>query len=261
MRMSGVAPQLSVIVPTYHEAANIRVLTERIFQTLAAAGLSGELILVDDNSRDGTVEVARELEARYPVHLVVRTQERGLSTAVLRGFEHARGDILLVMDADLSHPPERIPDLYRLIVEGQADFVIGSRYASGGATQDWPFLRKINSWGATLLARPLVKASDPMAGFFCLHRQTWKQADALSPLGYKIGLELMVKAQCTNVKEVPIVFADRHAGKSKMSVKQQLLYLLHLKRLYFYKFPTLAPFVLYVLPGLLGLIVIFSMVL
>lgn len=242
------APQLSIVIPTYREAANLEVLTERIFAAVQGAGIDTELILVDDNSQDGSVEVVQRLTARYPVRMIVRIGQRGLSTAVLRGFEESRGRILLVMDADLSHPPEKIPELYGCMARGEADFVIGSRYVRQGQTRDWPLLRRVNSWAATLLARPLTPASDPMAGFFCLERRTWEGADPLNPLGYKIGLELMIKGRCRTIHEVPIVFADRHAGKSKLTVKQQLLYLLHLKRLYAYKRPLLFGLVLYGVP-------------
>ncbi|MCG3138339.1 MAG: Undecaprenyl-phosphate 4-deoxy-4-formamido-L-arabinose transferase [Phycisphaerae bacterium] len=240
--------QLSIIVPTYKEHDNLELLCRRIFDTMRSSGITAELILVDDHSQDGSVELVEKLQAQYPVRMIVRTNERGLSTAVLCGFDHANGDIFLVMDADLSHPPERIPDLYKLIAEDQADFVIGSRYLAGGQTKDWPFLRKLNSWGATLLARPLTSATDPMAGFFCLRRITWKNADPLNPLGYKIGLELMIKGRCQRVREVAIVFEDRHAGKSKLSARQQFLYLWHLHRLYRYRWPVLSIVLLYLFP-------------
>ncbi len=236
--MHGPAPDLSIVVPTFREADNILVLTERIFQATVAADLAAELILVDDNSADGSQELVERLGRTYPVRMIVRTNQRGLSTAVLRGFEDSRGSVLLVMDADLSHPPECIPELYEQVRTNQADFVFGSRYASGGRTHDWPWYRKLNSWIATALARPLSPATDPMAGFFCLRRDRWQQAAGrLNPLGYKIGLELLIKCDCRRLGEVPIVFADRHAGKSKLTLRQQLLYLLHLRRLYFYRFP------------------------
>ena len=244
-------PTLSIVVPTYHEVDNIALLTERIFKTVRDAGISCELILVDDNSRDGSVEAVEKLKASYPVRMIVREDERGLSTAVLRGFEDATGEIFLVMDADLSHPPEKIPDLYAPVKSGEADFAFGSRYVSGGETKDWPFIRKLNSRAATLLARPLTRATDPMAGFFCLSRATWENAAPLSPLGYKIGLELLIKGRCRKLLDVPIVFADRHAGKSKLTFRQQLLYLIHLKRLYFFKFPPWSALVFYGLPLLL----------
>ncbi len=242
---------ISVVVPTYREADNVALLTERIFKTVRDAGISCELIFVDDNSRDGSVEAIEKLKANYAVRMIVREDERGLSTAVLRGFEDAKGEIFLVMDADLSHPPEEIPDLYAPVRSGEADFVFGSRYVSGGETKDWPFIRKLNSRAATLLARPLTRATDPMAGFFCLHRETWENAAPLSPLGYKIGLELLIKGRCSKLKDIPILFADRHAGKSKLTFRQQLLYLIHLKRLYFFKFPLWSALILCGLPLLL----------
>ncbi len=240
------SPQLSVVVPTYGEVDNIALLTERIFNTVRAAGIAAELILVDDNSQDGSLEVVESLKDEYPIHMIVRDNERGLSTAVLRGFERARAKIFLVMDADLSHPPEKIPDLYGPINNNEADFVFGSRYVSGGQTKDWPLLRRLNSWIATMLARPLTSATDPMAGFFCLDRRTWQRAARLNPLGYKIGLELLIKGRCKKLKDVPIEFADRHAGKSKLTFKQQLFYLIHLRRLYFFKHPVPSALLLYV---------------
>ena len=246
--MSEGPTQLSIIVPTYREADNVALLIERVFGALSSAGITAEMILVDDNSQDGSLERVQALGKDYPVQMIVRRSERGLSTAVLHGFEHAKGDIFLVMDADLSHPPDRVADLYAAIESGEADFVFGSRYASGGETKDWPFVRKLNSWAATLLARPLTSATDPMAGFFCLHRRTWEQAAPLNPLGYKIGLELLIKGRCSRLKDVPIIFADRHAGKSKLTFTQQLLYLVHLKRLYFFKRPLLSMLIFYFPP-------------
>lgn len=230
---------VSVIVPTYHEVQNIRPLADRVFRALRAAELHGELIIVDDDSRDGTDEIVGSLARVLPVRLITRTGERGLSSAVLRGIEAARHELLVVMDADLSHPPERIPALVAPVRRGEADFVIGSRYVAGGRTKDWGLLRQLNSRVATWLARPLTPVRDPMAGFFCLHRRTWQEADALSAVGYKIGLELMIKGRCGRVVEVPIEFSDRLHGRSKLTARQQLLYLLHLSRLYRYRWPAL----------------------
>ncbi len=234
------APLLSVIVPTFQEAENLRLLAGRVFAALQKAAIPGELIIVDDDSGDGTDAVADELTRNYPVRLVVRRGERGLSSAVLRGLSEARGEWLFVLDADLSHPPERIPDMLALLRSGQADFVIGSRYVEGGRTLDWNWFRRLNSAVATLLARPLAAVRDPMAGFFGLHRSTWQKADALNPIGYKIGLELLVKGRCHRVIEVPIEFSDRLHGRSKLTLRQQFLYLVHLARLYRYRYPVLS---------------------
>lgn len=136
------------------------------------------------------------------------------------------------MDADLQHDPVYIPNLVGPIIAGTADFTVGSRYVGGGGVEDWPLHRKIISWGATLAAKPLVDCSDPMSGFFSLRKETLAKARVLNPLGYKIGLELMVRCGCTNVKEIPIVFKDRQEGESKLTMKQNVLYLLHLSNLY-----------------------------
>ncbi|HUU85796.1 MAG TPA: polyprenol monophosphomannose synthase [Phycisphaerae bacterium] len=236
--MSSAGPSVSVVVPAYREAPNLRPLCERIFAATHRANLEAELIIVDDDSRDGSVEVVRDLASRFDVRIVVRTDQRGLASAVLRGFDEARGRVLLVMDADLQHPPEKIPELIECITSGRADFAIGSRYAGGRIERDWPLFRRLNSWVATLLARPLTTARDSMSGFFALHRDTWKRAAPLDPIGYKIGLELMVKARCRRCLEVPIVFGDRAGGQSKLNLSEQLRYLRHLARLYRFRFFT-----------------------
>lgn len=239
-------PPVSIIVPTYKEAPNIPILARRLFDALAKADLTGELIFVDDNSRDGTEVAVAELARELPVRLITRTDERGLSSAVVRGFHEAKHDILLCMDADLSHPPESVPDVIAPIADGRADFCIGSRYVAGGRTkEDWGFLRWVNSKVATLLARPLTSTNDPMAGFFCIRRETFERAEAagLNPIGYKIALEIMIKARCRSVTEVPIEFSDRLHGKSKLTLRQQLEYLRHLWRLYRFRWPIGVPIV------------------
>ncbi len=230
--MPDAAPLVSVVVPTFREAANLRPLTERLFAATRSAGLEAELIFADDDSRDGSVEVVEALSADYPVRILVRAGPRGLAPAVLDGFGLAGGQVLVVMDADLQHPPEKVPDLVECITSGRADFAIGSRFAGGRVDRDWPWARRINSKVASLLARPLTRVRDPMSGFFALHRDTWRQAAPLDPVGYKIGLELLVKARCRRVVEVPITFAARHAGQSKLGLREQLRYLRHLLRLY-----------------------------
>ena len=161
------------------------------------------------------------------------------------------------MDADLSHPPEKIPELVSALNQRQADFVIGSRYVEGGATdQSWGWFRKWNSRVATWLSRPFTSARDPLAGFFAIKRQTYLKAhQILNPVGYKIGLELIVKCRCRNVVEIPIEFTDRVAGSSKLSFKEQLRYLKHLKRLFDFKYQNYAYFTQFALIGLTGVFV------
>ena len=243
--MSPPATAVSIIVPAYREADNLKPLIERTFAALTDAAIKAELIIVDDNSQDGTSEIVASLTPRYPVKLIVRRDQRGLSSAVLAGFAQARSDRFVVMDADLQHPPEMIPALLTRLDSDDCDFVIGTRYGAGGALdRDWPLRRRIISKFATLLARPLAPLSDPMSGFFALHRRTWEQAAPLDPIGYKIALELYVKGRCHRPAEVPFSFAARHAGESKLSFAEQVCYVQHLGRLYRYRFPWLVRLVL-----------------
>ena len=224
---------VSIVVPTYKEGANLPILVPQIDRVMLAAGLSYEILIVDDDSPDDTVSVCDDLARRFPVRLTVRKGERGLATAVVHGLRAARGKILAVMDSDLSHPPGQLPDLVAPLKEGRADFVIGSRYIAGGTTEEgWGLFRWLNSRFATCLAWPLTGAHDPLAGFFALRRETFESAEQLDPVGYKIGLELIVKSRCRNVVEVPIRFANRLHGQSKLSLREQINYLRHLGRLY-----------------------------
>jgi dolichol-phosphate mannosyltransferase len=257
--LTSPTPKLSVIVPTYCEAKNLHILVPLIDNAVTHAGISAEIIIVDDNSPDNTQAVCNLLSLNYPVRLHVRKEERGLSSAVIAGMNLARGDLLLVMDADLSHPPAKIPELIEALKDPEVDFVIGSRYVSGGETaDDWGLFRWINSKASTLMAKPLTSACDPMAGFFCLRRNTFlSAAETLNPIGYKIGLELIVKCSCQKVAEVPISFSDRLHGESKLSLREQLNYLRHLKRLYEYRFRDKAYFAQFVLVGTSGMLVDF----
>lgn len=235
-------PQISLIVPTLNEAANLPALAERVDRALA--GRSYELLVVDDNSRDDTVAVCEKLVLQFPLRLIVRkTPQDGLSGAVLHGMAEARGELLVVMDADLQHPPESLPAVIAPLESDEADFVIGSRYVAGGAIEGkWTFYRRLNSQIATLLARPFAgKVADPMSGFFAMRRESYEHAQRLTPLGYKIALELLCKARARRVREVPIKFGQRVAGESKLSFKEQFRYLEHLSRLYDFSYPRLVP--------------------
>jgi dolichol-phosphate mannosyltransferase len=229
-------PSVSIIVPTYKEAENLPGLIERLDQMRREFRLDIELLIMDDNSRDGSEELISRLALPW-VRLIVRTKNRGLSPAVLDGLGLATRETVVVMDADLSHPPEKIPDMLAELDRG-AEFVIGSRYVAGAATgEDWGLFRWLNSKVATWLARPFTRAADPMSGFFAFRRAALAKADELNPVGYKIGLELLVKCGFRRVVEVPIFFAQRQLGYSKLSFKEQLRYLQHLRRLMNYKYP------------------------
>ena len=227
---------VSIIVPTFREAANIPSLAERIHAALSDSGIAWELLLIDDNSEDGSEAVVAELARRLPVRLVTRRQSpRDLSLSVIEGIRLCRFDRLVVMDADLSHPPERIADLLAAL-DADCDMVIGSRYAPGGLIdRTWSPWRLLNSRVATSLAFPLVSCSDPLSGFFATDRRVLPDLQRLQPIGYKIALELMVRGQL-RVKELPIDFRDRSMGSSKMNWRQQLNFLRHLYRLYRCKF-------------------------
>ncbi len=244
------------MVPTYREAENLRQLSETIREVLDQQQIDYELLVVDDNSDDGTEAIAKELVAEgHPLRLIIRTEERDLSTAVLCGFDEATATTLLCMDADLSHPPSAIPSMLETIEQG-AEFVIGSRYVAGGSTEEgWGLFRWLNSKVATLLARPFTSAKDPMAGFFALPRHVYERADTLSPLGYKIALELLVKSKVRQVEEVPIHFSDRARGQSKLNLKEQLNYLVHLKRLADYKFGNFSRLLQFSAVGTSGMVV------
>lgn len=225
--------EVSVVVPTYREHDNLRNLLPALFEIFDRNGLDAEVVIVDDDSRDGTEAVCTEFARTKPVRLVVRRGERGLASAVLRGLQEARGEICVVMDADFSHPPEMVPTLVAAVRSPECDMAIGSRYVAGGAVdRNWSWFRRLNSRVASQLARGLTSASDPMAGFFAIRKETLSRACELRPLGYKIALELIVRCDCRQIVEVPIHFQDRAIGKSKLSLRQQWLYLRHLARLY-----------------------------
>jgi dolichol-phosphate mannosyltransferase len=213
-----------------------------------------EVLLMDDRSGDGSEELVASAGHDW-VTMVVREGPKGLSQAVVDGLRRARHPVVVVMDADLSHPPEKIPDLILALASGQ-QFAIGSRYVPGGSTDDdWGFLRWLNSRVATWLARPLTRVNDPMAGFFALRRRDLDRARSLNPVGYKIGLELIVKCGLENVGEVPIRFVDRKYGQSKLTLREQFKYLRHLGRLYAYQIRYRSPAARFAAVGASGVVV------
>ena len=226
---------VSIVVPTFREAANLPALARRVHAALSGSGIKWELVIADDDSDDASDAVVAELAQHLPVRMETRRETpRDLSRSVLFGIRRARFDRVVVMDADLSHPPERIIDLLRAL-DGGCDMALGSRYAPGGGVdRAWSPWRFLSSRVATLLARPLVHCSDPMSGFFAIDRRTLPDPRTLQPIGYKIALELMVRGR-PRVEEVPIGFRDRVRGKSKMGWRQQIDFLRHLYRLYVHR--------------------------
>jgi len=245
---------ISIVVPTYREVQNIPLLLERIARLRRDHDLTLEVIFVDDDSGDGSVE-AVQASGHDWARILVRTENRGLSPAVIDGFRTARYPVLVCMDCDLSHPPERIPQLILGLNAGQ-QFMIGSRYVPGGSTDDdWGFLRWLNSRIATLLARPLTQIRDPMSGFFALRKADFDRARDLNPVGYKIALELIVKCDFENVGEVPIEFRDRVHGESKLTFREQLKYIQHLRRLYLHRFANAMHLAQFLVVGASGVVV------
>lgn len=232
----------SVVVPAYHEKANIRPLTERLFKSIPnSTANSTELIIVDDNSNDGSVEVVDQLKKEgYNIRIIVRTEERGLSSAVLTGFSESNGVNLVCMDADLQHPPETVQAFFEKL--NDYDFVLGTRYGKGvEMDKNWPMYRRIISTGARYLARPLSSASDPMTGFFGVRKAVFQKATNLNRQGFKIALDLLVKSKVSNKKvgEVPYSFGVRTIGESKLSSKIIIYYVFQLLELYLFKFGLL----------------------
>jgi dolichol-phosphate mannosyltransferase len=220
--------QLTVIVPTLNEAANIQPLLARIFAQSSAA-LQVEVLIVDDGSTDETCERVLLLGQIQPVRLLRRDHPTGgLAGAVLAGAAAAKSRWILVMDADLSHPPERICDLVGPLLDCSQDMVIGSRYVLGGRTPGWPWWRRFMSRVSCLMAWPLARLHDPLSGFFATDRASLLLCNG-DATGFKIALEVIVNARREfRVKEIPIVFRDRERGESKMRFGVLVTYLLRL---------------------------------
>lgn len=226
---------ITIIIPTYNEKDNLPILVDAIFDVLNGNFLQGNIIIVDDNSPDGTGKIADELSMKNnKINVLHRRSKQGLSSAVVEGLKYARGEIIGVMDADLSHPPEMIPKLVQPILDGESEFVIASRYMEKGKIEKWPFGRIITTRVAKILARPLTNVSDPMSGLFFL-KKSIIDGIKLSPIGYKIMLEIIVKGRYSTIKEVPFTFKNRYKGESKLDWKEYFYYVQHLLKLYMYK--------------------------
>jgi dolichol-phosphate mannosyltransferase len=235
------SPRLALIIPTLREAASIGPLLGRIRAALDPCAVAYEVIVVDDASRDGidgiVAAMARD-DAR--IRLVVREDEQGLAGAVVRGWAETDATLLAVMDADLQHPPELLPQLLTELEAG-ADLVVGSRYACGGSLRGWKparhLLSRLAVWMTLPLQRAGVRARDPMSGFFMVRRSC---IDGLrfQESGFKILLEILARGRIRSVVEVPFTFGRRGAGASKATVRVAFDYLTLLVRLYLQKRPA-----------------------
>jgi len=238
---------LSLVLPTFNEAANIRSLVESIDGVLQS--MPHEIIIVDDDSPDETWKVAMSLALHLPAVRVIRREgKRGLSSAVIDGFNVARGTVLAVMDADGQHDPILLLKMLKLI-EADADLVIGSRYIEGGSIGDWVGDRRILSRAGTLLARNLSRApvTDPLAGFFMLKADLFREIrHSLKPAGFKILLEILSHLPASaRISEVPLVFRMRLHGRSKLSFKVNMEFLGQVLRLSFRRLLSLGPLVFF----------------
>lgn len=211
---------LSLLIPTYNEKENLVNLINLLKSEFIKNKIKGEILIIDDNSPDGTGKIAdQEAKKSYLVKVIHRRKKEGLSAAVLAGFEASKEDIVGVMDADLSHPPKMIGTMFKLIREEKADLVIGSRYIKDGKIEGWNTWRMIQSKVATLLSRPFTNVKDTMTGLFLIRKNCLKNKD-LNPKGFKILLEIIIKSDCEKIIEVPFTFVDRQKGKSKANIKE-----------------------------------------
>lgn len=253
--------EYSVIIPTYQEAENIEILLEELKMAFEEQNLAEqtEIVIVDDNSQDGIQEIITKFNNRFPsvkVKLIIRESERGLSSAVIRGFSESKGKYLLCMDADLQHPPSSAPTILLTLKNKKCEFTIGTRYPSQETLKQfemeenanlvsshWSFIRKTISWGARTLAQPLIFSgahlSDPMSGFFGISKDAFERANkkGINMIGFKVSLELFVKGKIQQHCEVPYHFGVRKIGNSKLSSKVIFYYVLHLISLYNFRFP------------------------
>jgi dolichol-phosphate mannosyltransferase len=230
----GARAKLAVVVPTLHEAANIRQVLQRVRSSLDPLGIPYELIVVDDDSRDGTAEIVHQISESDPrVRLFVRSNARGLGGAVAYGWARSEAEIIGVIDADLQHPPELLPELWKAVDSG-ADLALASRYAKPGSLRNWHPVRhgisRLAIWLTLPLQRPEIRVQDPMSGFFLLRRACIRDI-TLETQGFKILLEILVRGTAGSVAEIPFSFGRREAGASKAGVKEGLDYLSLLRRL------------------------------
>jgi dolichol-phosphate mannosyltransferase len=222
---------LTLVIPTYNECDRLDGLLERIFDVADGHRVKVHVIVVDDNSKDGTGERADQWAARGRVRVIHRPGKLGLGSAVLDGFALADSEIVGVMDADLSHPPDLIPLLYATMVGGELDIVVASRYIPNAGTRNWPIGRLVLSRLACWMARPITPVRDATSGFFLVRRECLS-GFSTAVRGFKIGLELLVRAKPRRVAEVGYVFVNRVSGESKMTVREGLAFLRQLSSLY-----------------------------
>jgi dolichol-phosphate mannosyltransferase len=224
--------KFSVVIPTYNEADGIERLIRALDDVFKQNALDGEIIVVDDNSPDGTGAIVDRLAQEFPLRGVHRAGKLGLSSGVIEGWRAARpeSEALGAMDADFSHDITIFPKLVRALEDGYG-LAVGSRYVRGGGITNWPWRRIVTSKVACALAQPLTRIKDITSGYFLVRRSAIEGVE-LDPIGFKIGLEVIAKGHYGKALEVPYVFTDRVSGESKLNNKEIFNYLKQLRKLY-----------------------------
>jgi dolichol-phosphate mannosyltransferase len=224
--------KFSFVIPTYNEAGGIERLIRSLSDIFTSHGLDGEIVVVDDNSPDGTGAIVDRLAAELPVRCLHRPGKMGLSSGVIDGWKFARPDsqALGAMDADFSHDISIVPNMVKALEDGYG-LAVGSRYVAGGGITNWPWKRIVTSKIACMLAQPLTRIKDITSGYFLVRRDAIEDVD-LDPIGFKIGLEVIAKGHYGKALEIPYVFTDRVVGESKLNEKEIFNYLKQLRKLY-----------------------------
>jgi len=220
-----------MVIPTYNERDRLAELVRALFAAAAGSRIDLEVVVVDDDSPDGTGDVADDLARTYPMRVIHRAGKLGLGTAVIAGFQAASADIVGCMDADFSHPPALVPTMLKAFRLADADILVASRYVPGGGTPGWPWTRRLLSRAGCAIARPLSPIRDAASGFFLI-RRSLAQSATIKARGFKICLELIMRAWPERLAELPYRFEDRQAGQSKMSLREATGYLVQLRDLY-----------------------------
>jgi dolichol-phosphate mannosyltransferase len=231
--------KLALIIPTLYEAENIRSVLNRVRSVLDPLGISYEILVVDDDSSDGTGEIVSAIALEDPrVRLIVRKGAKGVAGATLLGWENTDASIVGAMDADFQHPPEVLPALVSAILAGR-DLAIGSRYTAGGSLGNWNMPRKLLSAAALWLAMPVqrkqVRVKDPTAGFFLVRRECIDRIE-FQRTGFKLLLDILVRGRIRSVEEIPYTFESRQGGASKATFRVACEYAGLLAKLYWERF-------------------------
>lgn len=255
---------VSLVLPTFNESASIETTLRRCAAALEGTREPYELIVVDDASPDGTADIAERINRELPVRVLRRSGRDGLASAVVAGWKIAKGDLFGVMDADLQHPPEVLPELLAAIRDSRAELAIASRAADGGGSRNWSPIRQFTSWIAThvaacVLPLTLAEVHDAMSGMFLLKAEILEGV-ALEPMGYKILLEVLAKGKYRHCVEIPYVFGPRDCGTSKLGTRQMIEYFVHLAQLAF-STGQLKAWLSYALVGLGGAFIHLAMLL